>query len=262
MTIRISGAEAPHTPIWFTTCDSHYRQENITRTMGLNGDAQILFVISGKGVLHHDGVEYPLCQGSAFYLDAYVPHSYENHGELVTAWITWRGDGQEMIRSYIGQKSFLFAKNIDVRYYVSFIEAISREYFSSRREGVLSAMLYSLLMHFFDGLGDCEPTEMDRVLFYMEEHFSRKITMEELTDVAHCSRSTFCKRFKETYGCTAFEKLVEIRLRNADQLLRSTSGDKIFLIAQKCGFEDISYFCRAYKSRFGMTPSAVRVDEK
>ena len=262
MIIRIPNAEAPRSPIWFTTCDSHYRQESRSRPTGFAEDAQLLFVLSGAGVLRCEGREFPLHQGCAFYLEPGVPHCYEDLGDLMTAWITWKGEGQDAIREYIGKKSFLFCEHTDVGFFASRIEKISREYFSGRREGVLSAMLYSLVMHFFDGITESEPSDMDRVIFYMEEHFARKITLEELADVARCSRSTFCKRFKEQFGCTAIETLVEIRLRNAELLLRTNPEYKVYLVAQQCGFEDISYFCRAYRKRFGSSPTSVRTKEK
>ena len=54
--------------------------------------------------------------------------------------------------------------------------------------------------------------------------------------------------------------LIEKRLESADGLLGNpgSSGRSISSIAFECGFGDLSYFNRAFRKRFGMTPSERR----
>lgn len=47
------------------------------------------------------------------------------------------------------------------------------------------------------------------------------------------------------------------RLTMAARLLLQ-SDDTVLLIASKVGFDNLSYFNRAFKKQFGMTPSAYR----
>ena len=117
-------------------------------------------------------------------------------------------------------------------------------------------MLYSVLFSFFEGLNEASPTPMDYVLRYLEEHYDQKITLDELASIAHTSKSTFCKNFKLLYGCTAFEALIRIRLRNANTMLRLNPSEKVGFVARRCGFDDVSYFCKLYKQCFGITPAA------
>ncbi|MBQ9783235.1 MAG: AraC family transcriptional regulator [Clostridia bacterium] len=246
-------------PVYFTSSSSWHRQENVNRPTGLRPSAQILFVLDGEGILYYDGKQFSLRKGCAFYVDCAVPHAYENTGGLITAWITWLGSGQEELRNYIGKKSFLYSDRVDVKAYALEIGQIEREYFTQKREGVLSAMLYALLLRFFDEQREPKPSEMDLVLRYMEQHFGEKLTLMELAELCHMSRSVFCKKFRDTYGCTAFEKLIEIRLLNARTQIQSNSGEAIGVIARQCGFEDVSYFCKAYKRLFSVTPGAERM---
>lgn len=246
-------------PVYFTSASSWHCQENVNRPTGLHLSAQILLVLDGEGVLYYDGKHFPLRKGCAFYVDCDVPHAYASTGNLITAWITWMGSGQEEIRSYIGKKSFLYSNRIDVKSYASEIAHMEREYFTQKREGLLSAMLYALLLRFFDEQREPKLSEMDLVLRYMEEHFAEKLTLSELAEVSHSSRSVFCKSFKDTYGCTAFEKLIEIRLLNARTRIQSNPGETVGMIARQCGFEDVSYFCKAYKKMFFVTPAADRI---
>jgi AraC-like DNA-binding protein len=54
--------------------------------------------------------------------------------------------------------------------------------------------------------------------------------------------------------------LTELRLRKAADLLTRAGGGggRISDIAFDCGFNDLSYFNRCFRRRFGLTPSAAR----
>ena len=245
-------------PVYFQTLSVEHAQEPVHRENGFYDLCQLLFVLRGEGVLHCMGEDYPLKKGCAFYVDVDVPHAYESTDGLVTAWVTYRGSACEDIRAYLGGKRFVFAPSVDVCAYALELSKIEKEYFVKKREGVMSSMLYSVLFSFFEGLNEASPTPMDYVLRYLEEHYDQKITLDELASIAHTSKSTFCKNFKLLYGCTAFEALIRIRLRNANTMLRLNPSEKVGFVARRCGFDDVSYFCKLYKQCFGISPAQTR----
>jgi AraC-like DNA-binding protein len=51
---------------------------------------------------------------------------------------------------------------------------------------------------------------------------------------------------------------LELRLRKAADLLARASERRISDIAFDCGFNDLSYFNRCFRRRFGLTPTAAR----
>jgi len=51
--------------------------------------------------------------------------------------------------------------------------------------------------------------------------------------------------------------LNELRMRKAAELLGQRQG-RISDIAFECGFNDLSYFNRCFRRRFGLTPTAAR----
>ena len=53
-------------------------------------------------------------------------------------------------------------------------------------------------------------------------------------------------------------RLTELRLRKAAQLLAHSGERRISDIALDCGFNDLSYFNRCFRRRFGLTPSSAR----
>ena len=82
--------------------------------------------------------------------------------------------------------------------------------------------------------------------------------MAELAGVspAHLSRSLKAHRNQ-----TPTEFLLELRLQRASALLR-TEAEEIGEIALDCGFENLSYFYRCFRLRFGQTPRVYRHDPR
>ena len=254
MAVHLFSPEFSPLPFYFVTMDPSYRQEAVHRPMGFVDIGQLLFILSGRGRLQVEGRSYRLSPGMGLFLDRGVPHSYEPEGEMTTAWVTFRGSGMEELRNHIGRRSFLLLEGLPVQKYAGEIDRMQREYYTKKREGVLSSMLYALLISFFEEERQQSLGDMDRVLAYMEEHFYRRLTLDDLAQQVPTSRSTFCMRFRQTFGCTAVERLTEIRLAAAQQRLLAFPDEKIGAVAAKCGFEDAGYFCKVYKKRFGESP--------
>jgi AraC-like DNA-binding protein len=59
-------------------------------------------------------------------------------------------------------------------------------------------------------------------------------------------------------GASFTMRLLELRLRKAAELLARTGERRISDIAFDCGFNDLSYFNRCFRRRFGLTPTAAR----
>jgi AraC-like DNA-binding protein len=59
-------------------------------------------------------------------------------------------------------------------------------------------------------------------------------------------------------GASFTMRLLELRLRKAAELLAQPTERRISDIAFACGFNDLSYFNRCFRSRFGLTPAAAR----
>jgi AraC-like DNA-binding protein len=63
---------------------------------------------------------------------------------------------------------------------------------------------------------------------------------------------------KRDAGADFAVRLNELRLRKAGDLLAREGDRRISDIAFDCGFNDLSYFNRSFRRRFGLTPSAAR----
>jgi AraC-like DNA-binding protein len=68
---------------------------------------------------------------------------------------------------------------------------------------------------------------------------------------------------QEILQCTGLgfaERVLELRLQRALALLSNDGGRglRISDVALACGFNDVSYFHRCFRRRFGLTPAAAR----
>lgn len=65
------------------------------------------------------------------------------------------------------------------------------------------------------------------------------------------------RQFKAVFHTTPYQYLIRIKLEHAAHLLRH-SGNPVHSITWMCGFEDVSAFCRAFKSYHGISPVGFR----
>ena len=100
-----------------------------------------------------------------------------------------------------------------------------------------------------------------KVMSYIQENHSKKLTIEELAQISNMSPQYFCKFFKSMFGVTTIEYLNEHRIEQACQLLKQTDK-KIMDIAFHVGFDNFSYFIRKFKALKNLTPSEYRMATK
>lgn len=95
--------------------------------------------------------------------------------------------------------------------------------------------------------------KIKQILLFIEENYQHKITIADAAKHLDISTSYFMKFFKSTMGSSFICYLNEYRLERVTRLLTSSDAN-ILTIAYECGFDNISYFNRQFKKRFGISP--------
>lgn len=95
------------------------------------------------------------------------------------------------------------------------------------------------------------------MLSYIHEHYPKQINTLSIAASAAVGESECLRCFRATIGTTPIQYLKQHRLRQAAMQLRSTS-DKISDIAERCGFQDMSYFTKSFRETEGCSPSDYR----
>ena len=92
---------------------------------------------------------------------------------------------------------------------------------------------------------------------YLRENYSKKVTIEELSNNFFLSKSYLSSLFKKATGSGVVEYLQHIRIEQAKKLLK-TSKMRIADIAEKVGYRDIKFFNKIFVKETTVTPSEYR----
>ena len=99
--------------------------------------------------------------------------------------------------------------------------------------------------------------DINSVLIYIYNNYSKKITISELTKKFNINRTTLSKKFNEFVGESIITYLNKIRVNMASIMLRDT-GLPVSEIMERVGFLDSAHFLRTFKSYMKMTPTEYR----
>jgi AraC-like DNA-binding protein len=92
---------------------------------------------------------------------------------------------------------------------------------------------------------------------YLDAHFDQSLTLDILAGRAKLSVSRLAHRFKEETGATLIEYLTWVRIGHAQRLLAETNKS-CQKIADEVGYNNQSYFSRAFRRVVGITPRQFR----
>lgn len=94
---------------------------------------------------------------------------------------------------------------------------------------------------------------LDVVLEYIDEHYSERITVADLCKIFHYSRSSLFMHFKNELNQGVTSYINNLRLEKSKALLKEHSVKEV---ATLVGFESTNYFSRAFRKKYGVSPSA------
>jgi len=99
-----------------------------------------------------------------------------------------------------------------------------------------------------------------RVMEHIERHLDQPLDLETLAAVAHFSAFHFHRLFRAWTGETLGDHLRRRRVEKGAMRLLTQPGSGVLEVALAVGFGSGEAFARAFKSRFGVTPSAWRAE--
>ncbi|MBQ7847945.1 MAG: helix-turn-helix transcriptional regulator [Clostridia bacterium] len=91
------------------------------------------------------------------------------------------------------------------------------------------------------------------ILAYIRQHQEEDLSVGALCSAFHISRSALYKTIKAQTGKSPTQFLLDLRLGQSRQLLLQEEYS-VNEAAERLGFQDVNYFIRAFKKRFGITP--------
>ena len=259
-------------PLDFTSVPVHWHD-----------DMEIIYIKKGQGLITVDLTPYPVSAGSILFILPGQLHSIEQYDKASMEYenILFKLDlliskqTDSCFQNYFspllnGHLSIPTLLEPSHPYYAPISACIDGadeicKTYPPAYELAIKAQLFYMFHILFSKCCNTKPQhkttktldKMKLVIKYVENNYMEKISIADMARELDLSESHFMKLFKNTMGTSFTSYLNEYRLTMVSRLLIS-SESSILDIAAESGFDNLSYFNRMFKKRFGMTPREYR----
>ncbi len=102
-----------------------------------------------------------------------------------------------------------------------------------------------------------DPIIIEEICDYMRDNLYGKLTLNDLSEKFHFSKTFLCDIFKKHVGCSPISYYLDLKLTESKRLLRE-DNITVRQISEILGFESPEYFSRYFKKRVGHSPRNFR----
>ena len=220
----------------------------------------MFYVCTGTLVIESGGQKYTVNKDEIALLDCHHPHRYFCRDSGSFMWFHFFGNNSADYTDYLtSQKSLVFSGETITRQRQLFSSilrevgsVVVNEHLPSRDIGTLLCALATSQRS-----ASLMTSPIQPAMIYISTHYAEEIDLDALSDLCMISKPHLIRCFRKELGCTPHNYLLDYRLRQSKQML-TRSAFSIETIAEKCGFNSVSHFSRAFRGRVGMTPSEFR----
>lgn len=248
--------------------ESQARQPHTSTRKNL---ASYLFFIvtKGSGTLEYQNSIYHLSQGDCVFIDCQKPYAHQSSENLwELKWIHFFGSNMDSIYekyTELGGRPSFRALNAEVFIQLweqLFLHASSNSYMKdmeiySNLATLLTALLNENKNSSVNSYSFHNKQNLQNIKKYLDEHYLEKITLEQLSSKFYINKFYLTRIFKEQFGISITNYLLQLRITHAKMLLRFTDMP-IDKISHECGMNDANYFSRVFKKVEGITPGQFR----
>lgn len=227
---------------------------------------QLFICLDGEGTLKMNNNIYIIKEGTFFCLMADVPHEYYGNTETwAVDWIAFSGNESELLMKELnfdsGPVGLLHNRNRIETLYKKIFAALQKEDNSGKL--MASSLLYEIITELY--ITGQEPNEtalkendiLNMVRAYIENNYSKDMSLEELSALADITPQYLCRLFKNYMNLRPFQYIAMKRIQHAKKIL-SNKSLSIADAAHMVGYNDCSYFCAVFRKYEKMSPSAFR----
>ncbi len=102
-----------------------------------------------------------------------------------------------------------------------------------------------------------DEARIKNAILYIENHYAEEISLDDIANSIHLSKSECCRCFKRVLHLTPFEFLLKYRIYSATKAIQRAdiNTTNIGTLALSVGFSNISYFNKVFKNLLGLTPT-------
>jgi AraC-like DNA-binding protein len=239
----------------------------------------ILYILNGKQIIsNYDGDKVTLQKGQMIYLskDMYLVSDFVTDNDQFEAFIFFMDDtfiekntqpGRRNENVEISNNKIrTMQANEQIEKYVHSLISVYLNTDNSNKILDLKLMeLLSLIELQDEGLDFLSlfyryssPGKKRDIVEFMKINYLKNLKIEDYALLTGRSISTFIREFKKIYKTTPNQWLIEQRLEKAHDLLMNTDMN-VTETAFEVGYENVSHFIKAYKTKYGHTPKLSKI---
>lgn len=214
------------------------------------------YILKGEGVFHKDGKTHRLQAGDLFIICPEEVTTYCADEKYPWEYV-WVAFSAESTPEFL---QVPLIRQAPVRQVVEPLAGLENRW---GVEGKIFTILYDLLWK----LSQTAPTQESQTntyaayaKTYLETTYMRRVRIQEIADALHIDRRYLTILFREAFGMSPQEYLMQLRLQQANTFLQQGYG--VSEAAAMAGFSDLSNFSRKYKAVFGISPVNRKMTEK
>ena len=118
--------------------------------------------------------------------------------------------------------------------------------------------LQKCTLQYFESIKGKRPVEMiDQICDYIQLHYAEQLTLNELAASFYISPSYLSHLFARKKQVAIVKYIGDVRLEKAVEFLKNTELS-ISDIAERTGYSDGNYFAKAFKKKYGKSPTDYR----
>lgn len=242
---------------------------------------QLIYCSQEGGRIFVGGKWHKAVRGDMYFATPTEKFAIEQHGNLNTVEINFIVD-TEKVQSLLQKVPRVFSLNDDKRllgiFRVVVSEALGGEVYNGEStDAAILLFLVKLIRKFV--LSDETPRDLElktmgvttlehrcdepmkKIIWYIEQHLSEPITLDDLSEYVYMNKLYFSKRFKDIWGVTPKRYINMMRIERAKKLLITTELS-VSDIAKNTGYASVYYFSRFFKQKENISPRRFREQYK
>lgn len=228
---------------------------------------EIELVISGKGYTVINNTKYPLERGTLTLITPADTHSIFADEDIISAKISFEKEfiGDTSVLTLLTNNHSIISTSSeeDFEFFFTSFSMLQNTIKSIKPINVLhSRLILESIVLFTITNGNTEikhtsSSQIQKAINYIEDNFSGKLKLSDVAKVTYCSEEYLSTKFHKEVGITISNYILNKRLIYSKKLL-TTFTTSMTDIATQAGFNSVSYFSRAFKKTYGISPSEYR----
>ena len=234
---------------------------------------EIIFVADGRGTITVGTNTYNVRKGDVIIYNADLFHEEESSSAYPMALYFMGLGGLRLTELPVNHLlppdlDFIYPAGKQAEVFASYFERMIPEF--EKKEPfyaeITQNLAMAMLMHTFRLVNEHNKeanqllqsnANIRQAIAYIDSHLSENLTLDEIARQCHMSKFYLSHQFTQTQGISLSKYILKSRITHSMRLLRDTMTP-VKDISEAVGFNDVAYFCRAFKTEVGLTPLQYR----